>query len=69
MIKAIVFDMDELMLDTERLTIKTWDYTGEKLGIGKMGYMVYKSLGMNIESARKVFIQEYGDKVAEEDLI
>ncbi len=68
MIKAIVFDMDGLMFDTERLTIQAWDYAGEKLGIGKMGHMVYKTLGMNIESARKVFIGEYGDKVTEEDL-
>jgi len=68
MIKAIVFDMDGLMFDTERLTIQAWDYAGEKLGIGKMGHMVYKTLGMSIESARKVFIEEYGDKVVEEDL-
>ncbi|WBW95994.1 HAD family hydrolase [Oceanirhabdus sp. W0125-5] len=68
MIKAVVFDMDGLMFDTERLTIKAWDYAGEKIGIGKMGHMVYKTLGMNIESARKVFIEEYGERVTEEDL-
>lgn len=68
MIKAIVFDMDGLMFDTERLTVQAWDYAGEKIGIGKMGHMVYKTLGMNIESSRKIFIQEYGDKVIEEDL-
>lgn len=68
MIKAVVFDMDGLMFDTERLTIQAWDYAGEKLGFGKMGHMVYKTLGMNVENARKVFIQEYGDKIIEEDL-
>lgn len=68
MIKAIVFDMDGLMFDTERLTVQAWDYAGEKMGIGKMGHMVYKTLGMNIESSRKIFIQEYGNKIVEEDL-
>lgn len=68
MIKAVVFDMDGLMFDTERLTIKAWDYAGEKLGLGKMGHMVYKTLGMNVESSRKIFIEEYGDKIIEEDL-
>ena len=68
MIKAVVFDMDGLMFDTERLTILAWDYAGEKLGLGKMGHMVYKTLGMNVESSRKIFSQEYGDKIVEEDL-
>lgn len=68
MIKAVVFDMDGLMFDTERLTIQAWDYAGEKLGFGKMGHMVYKTLGMNVENARKIFIKEYGNKIIEEDL-
>ena len=68
MIKAVVFDMDGLMFDTERLTVQAWDYAGEKLGIGKMGHMVYKTLGMNVESAKKIFIKEYGNKIIEEDL-
>ena len=69
MIKAVIFDMDGLMFDTERLQIQAWDYAGEKLGLGKMGHMVYKTLGMNIESSREIFVQEYGDKLIEEDLI
>lgn len=68
MIKAVVFDMDGLMFDTERLTIQAWDYAGEKLGIGKMGHIVYKTLGINVESAKKIFIEEYGDRISEEDL-
>jgi len=68
MIKAVVFDMDGLMFHIERLTIQAWDYAGEKLGFGKMAYVVYKTLGMNVENARKIFINEYGDKIIEEDL-
>ena len=46
-----IFDMDGLMFDTERICIKAWDYAGEKIGVGKAGYMVHKTLGMNIAAA------------------
>ena len=36
---AVVFDMDGVMFDTERLAIKAWDWIGEQMGIGKVGYM------------------------------
>ena len=34
----IIFDMDGLMFDTEKVFIMAWDYAGKKIGIGKAGY-------------------------------
>ena len=66
--KAVIFDMDGLMFDTERVFVKAWDYAGEKIGIGKAGYMTMKTLGMNIVMSRKLWINEFGAKYSEEGL-
>lgn len=55
-----IFDMDGLMFDTERVFIQAWDYAGEKTGIGKAGYMVYKTLGMSVDMSYKVWEEEFG---------
>ena len=66
--KAVVFDMDGLMFDTERVAILAWDYAGEKMGLGKTGYMVYKTLGMNVKLSGEVWVKEFGGRYNEEDL-
>lgn len=64
----VIFDMDGLMFDTERVFIKAWDYAGEKIGIGKAGFMVYKTLGMNVAASYKVWREEFGDRYNQEEL-
>ena len=38
----IIFDMDGLMFDTEKVFIMAWDYAGEKIGIGKAGIRLWE---------------------------
>ena len=64
----IIFDMDGLMFDTEKVFIKAWDYAGEKIGVGKAGFMVYKTLGMNIAASYNVWKEEFGDRYNQEEL-
>lgn len=62
MIKAVIFDMDGLMLDTERLTVKAWDQIGEELGVGPFGHLVPPLIGRN-RAANEAFMLEqfHGD--------
>ena len=64
----VIFDMDGLMFDTEKVFIKAWDYAGEKIGIGKAGYMVYKTLGMSIVASYEIWNEEFGDRYNQEEL-
>ena len=61
--KACIFDMDGLMFDTERVFIGAWDHAGEKLGVGKAGYMVMKTLGRNTEGCNQAWREEFGPDV------
>lgn len=66
--KAVIFDMDGLMFDTERVFVEAWDYAGEKIGVGRAGHMVYKTLGMNETASYNAWEEEYGDSYNEEEL-
>lgn len=59
--KAVIFDMDGVLFDTESLCMKAWDYAGEKLGIGSAGYMVLKTLGVNAQAAIGILKKEFGE--------
>ncbi|MBE5796030.1 MAG: HAD family hydrolase [Clostridiales bacterium] len=61
--KAFIFDMDGLMFDTERVFVSAWDYAGEKMGVGKAGYMCLKTLGMNTAACEQAWRDEFAEQV------
>ena len=60
MIKGVVFDMDGLMFDTERLAIEAWTFAGKQIGLNVTEDMVVKTLGLNTEDTNRVLIDELG---------
>ena len=56
------------MFDTERVFIKAWDYAGERIGIGKAGFMIHRTLGMNVVTSRKLWLDEFGERYNEQEL-
>lgn len=59
-IKAVVFDMDGLMFDSERIVQKSWDIAGEQMGYGKLGRHIVNTLGFNRERREQYFKEACG---------
>lgn len=46
-IKAVIFDMDGTLLDTQRICVPAWEEAGKMQGIKNMGIANYDVCGMN----------------------
>lgn len=59
---SVIFDMDGVLFDTERLAVKCWDEIGEKVGLGRVGFMVFETLGRTQKESVKIFEKRFGTK-------
>ena len=62
MIKAVVFDMDGVLFDTERISREAWFYTARQMGIEAQFEPVFlRAIGMNRSDTREMFLSIYGN--------
>lgn len=62
MIRGVIFDMDGLMFDTERLSSILWGQAGQKLGVNITPEFVDRFRGRNKQVIRDTFLEAYGPK-------
>lgn len=60
-ISLVIFDMDGLMFDTERLSIPAWQYAGEHFGYKITLDAINRIVGVNLRSAEKIFKDYFGE--------
>lgn len=60
MIKAVVFDMDGVLFDTERISTEIWKQLGKEMGVDNIDLAVYGCIGMNRTDIIQFFQEHYG---------
>ena len=59
-VEALLFDMDGLLIDSERIVQKSWELAGRDLGYRNVGQIIYRTLGMNRVRRDLYFKETYG---------
>lgn len=59
--KAIIFDMDGVIFDSERAVYEGWKDLASKYHFDDLDTVYKKCIGVNRDLARKLFLEHYGD--------
>lgn len=54
-IYGLVFDMDGLIFNSERVVQRSWNYAGEVLGYERFGEHIYHTIGFNVKRREAYF--------------
>ncbi|MBQ9142598.1 MAG: HAD family phosphatase [Lachnospiraceae bacterium] len=58
--KAVVFDMDGVIFDSERLVIECWKVIADKYGVRDIETTCHECLGVNGTETKQKFLNRYG---------
>ncbi|MDP4143558.1 MAG: HAD family phosphatase [Bacillota bacterium] len=68
-IKSIIFDMDGLMFDTERLSFASWRQAAGKYGYEIEEEILKKTLGTNLIRTKEIYIQHFGQQFPIDEIV
>ena len=59
--KAIIFDMDGVIFDSERAVLRGWQELSEKYGFPDVEIPYLRCCGVNAAASRQIFLDYYGE--------
>ena len=66
--KAVIFDMDGVLLDSERPVIECWETVAARHGVQDVRQTCIACIGTNRERTRQIFLERYGGDFPYEEL-
>jgi HAD superfamily hydrolase (TIGR01509 family) len=60
MIESIVFDMDGVLFDTEKVCLDVWYQLGKEMNLADIDIVVTQCVGLNSNDTRQFFLNQYG---------
>lgn len=69
MIKSVIFDMDGLLLDTERLSLSCWNLALREAGLPYVEQLILDSRGTSAKDMQARFSAYYGDALTDFEAI
>lgn len=61
MSKSIIFDMDGVIFDTERMILEIWKSVAECQGIKDIEHVMHQCIGGNLTKTKEIFLMHYGE--------
>lgn len=58
--KAVVFDMDGVIFDSERLVLQGWQEIAKKYALPDIEEVYYRCVGVNAVATKEIFLHHYG---------
>lgn len=62
-IDLIIFDMDGLMFDTERIAFNSWKQAAIKYGYIISDEILRETLGTNLEKTKSIYVKYFGEQI------